>query len=66
MEYDFKKMAVGDRIACPEGKWGDHQRAVLDLAGKFANTQEPRWQFQTFGHEGSTFERGQYWIERTR
>lgn len=66
MDYDFSHMAIGDRIACNPGKWNDQQRAVLELAGKFANTQEPRWQFQTVGNEGSAFERGQYWLERTR
>ena len=66
MEYDFASMKLGDRIILPIGKWSDPQRAVLDLAGAFANTQEPRWQFQTVGSEGSNFERGQYWLERTR
>jgi len=66
MTYDFSGMALGDKLKLPEGKWGDTQRDVLALAAKFADTQSPRWQFQADGHDGSTFERGQYWIERIR
>lgn len=66
MEYDFASMAVGDRLPMPPGKWSDPQREVMALATAFCNTQDPRWQFQSDGHEGSTFEPGQYWIERTR
>ena len=63
---DFTGIAVGEKIMLPEGKWNDAQRAVMAQAAAFADKQEPRWQFQATGHEGSTFEKGQYWIERTR
>ena len=64
--YNFKDMKIGDKLPCPVGKWGEPQRDALAQAAEFANTQEPRWQFQADGHDGSTFERGQYWIERIR
>ena len=66
MNYDFASMVIGDKVKLPEGKWSDPQRAVMAQATKFADTQDPRWQFQTVGSEGSDFERGQYWLERTR
>lgn len=66
MDYDFSNMKIGDRIILPVGGWSDTQREVLKLASDFCNTQDPHWQFQTVGHEGSDFERGQYWLERTR
>lgn len=62
----FEKMVLGDKLPMPEGKWSDTQRETLRLATDFASKQEPTWQFQVDGREGSTFERGQYFLERIR
>ena len=62
----FSSMKLGDKITLPIGKWGDVQREVLRTATDFAAKQEPNWQFQADGHEGSTFEKGQYFLERIR
>lgn len=62
----FKNMQLGDKIDLPQGKWSDVQREVLRNASEFAAKQDPNWQFQADGHEGSTFEKGQYCLERIR
>ena len=62
----FENMKVGDKIALPVGKWSDTQRVVVRQATEFAAKQDPTWQFQADGHEGSQFERGQYHLERIR
>jgi hypothetical protein len=62
----FENMQLNDKILMPEGKWSDTQREVLRQATEFASKQEPAWQFQADGHEGSTFEKGQYFLERIR
>ena len=65
MDIDFSTMQVGDRIALIEGKWGDAQRVAYNAATAY-QAQHTGVQFQVDGHDGSTFERGQFWIERTK
>lgn len=62
----FENLKVGEKLEMPVGKWGDAQREMMRQATDFASKQEPAWQFQADGHEGSTFERGQYFLERIR
>lgn len=62
----FSEMKLGDKLPMPIGKWSDTQRETLREATDFASKQEPAWQFQVDGHDGSTFEKGQYFLERIR
>ena len=66
MKYDFNSMKIGDRVLCPIGQWGEPQRQVLHVAGQFASTQNPTWQFQAFSDPDLDYEREHYWVERTR
>ena len=65
MDIDFSTMQIGDKHALPPGKWGNDQRAVFEGATAFQRAN-PGVQFEVTGHEGSDFERGQYWITRIK
>lgn len=43
---DFAAMNVGDKYTLDSDEWNDEMRIVLDQATEFANSKEPRWQFQ--------------------
>lgn len=43
---DASKMNIGDSVPFGDGDWNDAKRDLLSTINEFANTQEPRWQFQ--------------------
>jgi len=43
---DVSKMNVGDSVPFGEGDWNDSKRELLSVVNEFANSQDPRWQFQ--------------------
>ncbi len=63
---DFAAMNIGDKVDLPPGKWNDEKREYLDTANAYCRTSPDNPQFQIGGHDGSDFEKGQYYIERIR
>ena len=43
---DASKMNVGDSVPFCEGEWNASKRELFSVINNFANSQEPRWQFQ--------------------
>jgi Uma2 family endonuclease len=65
------EMNVGDSAFFGDGEWNDSKRELLDIFNNYANSQDPRWQFQVercvIGDKShNPPKRDQYIITRTR
>lgn len=43
---DFSAAKIGDSFPIGKGDWNDEKRELLAIANEFADTKNPRWQFQ--------------------